>query len=79
MKKENLVCNKCNCEVFESEIEGYSYQCLECDEDLYAFEVHRNEKLHCNKCECEVSKSELEEYKYQCFECDEDLYTFEVH
>ena len=37
---KNRYCNKCNSKVDKSELEEYSYQCLECDEDLYEFETH---------------------------------------
>lgn len=37
----NRACNRCGSDVFESEIrEEYSYQCMKCDEDLYAYETH---------------------------------------
>jgi hypothetical protein len=32
-------CPHCHNEVIKSEIEGYSWQCLECEEDFYHFEV----------------------------------------
>jgi hypothetical protein len=32
-------CNKCHNKVTESVLEEYSYQCVECDEDLYEFET----------------------------------------
>ena len=37
MKK--IVCKKCGREVVKSELKEYSYQCVECDEDLYEFET----------------------------------------
>lgn len=37
-------CNKCGNPVTESDLKDYSYQCLECDEDLYLFETHSKEK-----------------------------------
>jgi DNA-directed RNA polymerase subunit RPC12/RpoP len=33
------ICSRCGNEVVESEVEGYQYQCVECDEDLYTFET----------------------------------------
>ena len=39
------VCNRCNSPVIKSDLPEYSYQCLNCDEDLYGFEVHNNTKL----------------------------------
>lgn len=47
--KEKKYCNKCNSKVIKSELEEYSYQCVECDEDLYEFETHshlENDKIH---------------------------------
>lgn len=38
--EETKYCNRCDSEVAGSELEEYSYQCFECDEDLYAFETH---------------------------------------
>lgn len=32
-------CNKCKSEVTKSDLEEYSYQCMNCDEDLYEFET----------------------------------------
>ena len=32
-------CNRCDSPVWITETEGYSFQCFECDEDLYTFEV----------------------------------------
>lgn len=37
---DNKYCNKCDHRVQKSELEDYSYQCIECDEDLYIFETH---------------------------------------
>lgn len=36
-------CNRCNQPVLRSQTDGYSYQCMNCDEDLYEFEVHDGE------------------------------------
>ena len=36
---KKLVCCRCQHPVLKSEVKGYKYQCLECDEDLYNFEV----------------------------------------
>ena len=34
------ICNRCKAEVrVEKEIEGYPYECLECDENMYEFET----------------------------------------
>ena len=32
------VCRRCGVPLFPSLIEGYNYQCFECDEDFYSFE-----------------------------------------
>lgn len=32
------VCRRCGAPLFQSLIEGYNYQCFECDEDYYSFE-----------------------------------------
>lgn len=37
----NCVCRRCSRPVFESSVEGYSAQCLFCDEDLYDMEVRK--------------------------------------
>ena len=36
---ENVKCPKCGGCLHHSETDGYKYQCLECDEDFYSFEV----------------------------------------
>lgn len=33
------VCRRCGSKVRKSDLEEYSYQCDECDEDLYEFET----------------------------------------
>ena len=33
------VCDRCKSVCNPSQVEGYTYECLCCDEDLYAFEV----------------------------------------
>lgn len=37
----SIRCNRCGCPVLKSDTEGYAYQCMNCDEDLYSTEVHR--------------------------------------
>ncbi len=37
--KQKNYCPKCGKEVIKSEIKGYNWQCLECDEDFYNFEI----------------------------------------
>lgn len=36
-------CNRCGSPVLKSDVEGYSYQCMSCDEDLFLFETHVGE------------------------------------
>lgn len=36
---ETLKCHRCHGDVGWSTVPGYTYQCPECDEDLYTFEV----------------------------------------
>lgn len=43
--KEPRYCNKCNNEVTESKLDEYSYECVECDEDLFEFETHSSNPL----------------------------------
>lgn len=31
-------CRFCGSPLYESEVDGYKYECLECDEDFYGFE-----------------------------------------
>lgn len=33
-------CNRCGCPVLRSDTDGYEYQCMNCDEDLYEIETH---------------------------------------
>jgi hypothetical protein len=35
------LCNRCNKPVYKSDNPEYSYQCFNCDEDLYEFETHK--------------------------------------
>lgn len=32
-------CPRCGCPLIDSEVEGYTYTCPNCDEDLYSFEA----------------------------------------
>ena len=34
------VCGRCGSKLIPSEIDGYDYQCVECDEDFYEFELY---------------------------------------
>ena len=36
-------CNRCGSPVLKSDVEGYVYQCMNCDEDLYAIETYDGE------------------------------------
>ena len=36
-------CNRCGSPVLKSDLDGYVYQCMNCDEDLYSFETHQGE------------------------------------
>lgn len=38
---KTIRCNRCGCPVLKSDVKGYSYQCLNCDEDLYKIETHK--------------------------------------
>lgn len=37
----NHICSRCGLPVFKSSVEGYTAQCISCDEDFYAFEIRR--------------------------------------
>ena len=37
---EIVRCNRCHSVVEPSELPDYTYQCFECDEDLYTFETY---------------------------------------
>jgi len=41
---KNKVCNRCGCRVWKSSNPEYKYQCFNCDEDLYSFEVRKRGK-----------------------------------
>lgn len=38
-------CPNCMQQLVKSETEGYTYQCLNCDEDFYNFEVYSAEEI----------------------------------
>ena len=42
---KNIRCNRCHKPVLKSDVEGYQYQCMFCDEDLVSFETYIGE-LH---------------------------------
>ena len=39
----NIRCNMCGSPVLKSDVEGYAYQCMFCDEDLFSIETHEGE------------------------------------
>lgn len=41
---EERRCNRCNSKVEKSDLKEYSYQCFDCDEDLYTFETYVNKE-----------------------------------
>ena len=43
MCSNTLRCNRCCSPVIKSDIAGFSYQCMNCDEDLFNIEVHEGE------------------------------------
>ena len=47
-------CNRCESPVVKSDNPEYSYQCLECDEDLYSIEIHEdsNYPWSCTDSDC---------------------------
>jgi len=45
---EQRLCNRCDNKVIKSELADYSYQCLECDEDLYVFETYIHQSQNNN-------------------------------
>ena len=40
----DMACRRCGNPVYESDNPEYRYQCFQCDEDLYSFEVIRQER-----------------------------------
>ena len=40
--KSSGVCKRCGHPLFKSSIDGYKYQCFNCDEDFYGFEQEEN-------------------------------------
>ena len=39
----NIRCNRCRSVVLRSDVKGYVYQCMFCDEDLYGIETYEGE------------------------------------
>lgn len=58
---KTLRCNRCGSIVLKSDLPQYSYQCLNCDEDLFKIEVHRGEKIKPYEFDdlCEVARDIL--------------------
>lgn len=44
-KKPIGTCRFCGSPLYKSEIEGYTFQCFNCDEDFYYFEQHSDTLL----------------------------------
>ena len=48
--KDNIVegvrCNRCGTTVLKSEVEGYTYQCMHCNEDLSTFETYKSDDTY---------------------------------
>lgn len=39
----NRRCHRCHSIVFESDLEGYPFVCLDCDENMFSFETYIDE------------------------------------
>lgn len=39
-KYDTIRCGRCGSPVLTSDVEGYSYQCMYCDEDLFKTEIY---------------------------------------
>lgn len=39
------ICRYCLSPLYESKVEGYKFECLECDEDFYGFEQYDDDSL----------------------------------
>lgn len=37
--KTNKKCNKCNHDLYKSDLKGYDYVCFNCQENFYKFEI----------------------------------------
>lgn len=44
------VCNRCGHLCTPSVVDGYTYECRECDEDFYTFEVREFDDAKCEEC-----------------------------
>jgi len=77
--KDNIVegvrCNRCGTPVLISEVEGYTYQCMHCDEDLSTFETYKSSDTYsadefndiCNDTLAELLLDEERSYALKCF------------
>lgn len=77
--KDNIVegvrCNRCGTTVLISEVEGYTYQCMHCDEDLSTFETYKSSDTYsadefndiCNDTLAELLLDEERSYALKCF------------
>ena len=77
--KDNIVegvrCNRCGTTVLKSEVEGYTYQCMHCDEDLSTFETYKSSDTYsadefndiCNDTLAELLLDEERSYALKCF------------
>lgn len=43
---EGVRCNRCGTTVLKSEVEGYTYQCMHCNEDLSTFETYKSDDTY---------------------------------
>lgn len=57
----NRKCNRCNSYVLKSYVQGFTYQCMYCDEDLCTFETHKVDK--------EINKEEFNDLVEQTNIC----------
>lgn len=42
----DMVCRRCGHPVYESDNPEYGYQCFHCDEDMYSFEVKKQDGMY---------------------------------
>lgn len=72
---EGVRCNRCGTTVLLSEVEGYTYQCMHCDEDLSTFETYKSNDTYsadefdiiCNDTLTELLLDEERSYVLKCF------------
>lgn len=71
-------CNRCGGLILRSDTQWYTYQCMNCDEDLYDFETHFDdvvtvsdfEKLYCDVRDLLLLDSEKKTYQFR----ENDIY-----